>query len=85
MLEKIPIASMYDINTVLNEWQRLAENFNLLKEGALPDPEFNVVPWHAKKGDNVPFRGPRRAAFAKLKEDEKDEDYINIIFYFLRI
>jgi len=60
----------------LNEWQQLSEIFDLSKEDALPDPEFNVVPWHAIKGDNVPFPGPRRAAFVNLKEDEKDEDYI---------
>jgi hypothetical protein len=76
MLGKIPIALLYDTNTVINETH--SGNFKLSKDDALPDLEFNVVPWHANKGDNVPFPGPRRAAFAKLKEDEKDEDYINM-------
>ena len=62
----------------MNEWQRLCEISNLSKEDALPDPKFNVVPWDAVKGDNFPFPGPRRAAFVKFKEDEKDDDYINM-------
>lgn len=66
-------ANMEEKNTVSNKWQKLSENFNLAKEDAVPDLEFNEVLWHAIKGDNVSFPGPRRAAFVKLKE-EKDED-----------
>ncbi|WP_018611764.1 bifunctional YncE family protein/alkaline phosphatase family protein [Segetibacter koreensis] len=66
--------NMDDKNTVLNEWQRRSEGFNLAKEDAAPDLEFNLVLWHAIKGDNVPFPGPRRAAFVKLNDEEKDKD-----------
>lgn len=63
-----------DKNVASNKWQKQSETFNLAKEDAVPDLEFNVVLWHAIKGDNIPFPGPRRAAFVKLKEDEKDKD-----------
>jgi hypothetical protein len=65
--------NLNEVNTVMNEWQRRSENFNLTKEDAVPDLEFNIVLWHAIKGDTVPFPGPRRAAFVKLLK-EKDED-----------
>ncbi len=60
-------------NTAMNEWQRRSELFDLTKEDAVPDLEFNFVLWHGIKGDDVPFPGPRRAAFFK-KKDAKDED-----------
>lgn len=66
--------NMDEKNTVINEWQRRSEGFNLSKEDAVPDLEFNLVLWHAVKGDNVSFPGPRRAAFVKLKEEKKDND-----------
>ncbi len=62
--------NMGEKNTVVNEWQLRSEDFDLTKEDAVPDLEFNLVLWHAVKGDDVPFPGPRRAAFVKLKEDE---------------
>jgi hypothetical protein len=62
-------------NVATNEWQRRSEKFNLSKEDAVPDLEFNIVLWHGIKGDHVPFPGPKRAAFVKLNEkDEKDND-----------
>lgn len=58
-------------NVVINEWQKRSEKFNLTKEDAVPDLEFNEVLWHAIKGD-IPFPAPRRAAF--IKTSEKDGD-----------
>ena len=53
----------------------LTEKFNLAKEDAVPDLEFNRVLWHGIKGDNVPFPGPKRAAFFKpIKKSDKDAD-----------
>jgi YVTN family beta-propeller protein len=60
-------------NIAVNEWQRRSELFNLTKEDAVPDLEFNRVLWHGIKGDDIPFPAPKRAAFIKVKE-EKDED-----------
>jgi YVTN family beta-propeller protein len=61
-------------NTAVNKWQQESEAFNLQKEDAVPDLEFNIVLWHGLKGDNIPFPGPKRAAFVKLRKEEEDED-----------
>jgi YVTN family beta-propeller protein len=60
-------------NVALNEWQRRSEQFDLSKEDAIPDMEFNAVLWYGLKGDHIPLPAPRRAAFLKINE-EKDED-----------
>ncbi len=60
-------------NTAMNEWQRMSEKFNLAKEDAVPDLEFNLVLWHGIKGDDIPFPGPKRAAFFKpIKKVDND-------------
>ena len=62
-------------NIAINEWQRRSEKFDLTKEDAVPDLEFNIVLWHGIKGSHVPFPAPRRAAFVKLSEKgDKDDD-----------
>jgi YVTN family beta-propeller protein len=61
-------------NVAVNEWQQRSEKFNLAKEDGVPDLEFNIVLWHALKGDNVPFPGPKRAAFVRLSEKKDDDD-----------
>lgn len=67
--------NLNDKNTAMNEWQLRSEKFNLTKEDAVPDLEFNLVLWHGIKGDNIPFPGPRRAAFFKpIKKADKDDD-----------
>jgi hypothetical protein len=57
-----------DRNTASSEWQRRSEKFNFAKEDAIPDLEFSKVLWHGIKGDDVPFPGPKRAAFFKQVE-----------------
>ena len=66
--------NLNDKNTASNVWQQRSEKFNFAKEDAAPDLEFSIVLWHAIKGDNVPFPGPKRAAFVKLKEGKDDDD-----------
>ena len=61
-------------NIALNEWQRRSEKFDLTKEDAVPDLEFNIVLWHGIKGNDVPFPAPRRAAFLKINNSKKDDD-----------
>jgi hypothetical protein len=61
-------------NTALNEWQQRSEKFNLSKEDAVPDLEFNTVLWHGLKGSDIAFPAPKRAAFVKLKEGKDDDD-----------
>ncbi len=68
------IIDINEKNIALNEWQRRSELFNLTKEDAVPDLEFNIVLWHGIKGDHIPFPGPRRAAFLKIKEGKEDDD-----------
>lgn len=69
----IPDVDMNQRNTAINEWQKKSEKFNFAKEDANNDIEFNKVLWHAIKG-NIPFPGPKRAAFLKLSEGDGDDD-----------
>ncbi len=71
--KRIPDVNLKELNTAMNRWQQQSEKFNLTKEDAVPDLEFNRVLWHGLKGDNVPFPGPKRAAFFKQRTAlEKD-------------
>jgi DNA-binding beta-propeller fold protein YncE len=62
-----------DKNIAVNKWQQKSETFDFTKEDRAPDLEFSEVIWYAVKGEGIPFPGPRRSAFLKVKE-EKDED-----------
>ncbi len=71
------VAPQTDINlknTAMNEWQLRSEHFNLTKEDAVPDLEFNLVLWHGLKGNTTPFPAPKRAAFLKLRKEIKEDD-----------
>ena len=68
----VPAVDMNQKNTVLNEWQRRSEKFNFAKEDSNNDIEFNKVLWHGIKG-NIPFPGPKRAAFLKIEADGDDD------------
>jgi YVTN family beta-propeller protein len=70
----LPNIDVTEKNVAVNEWQRQSETFNFAKEDAAPDLEFNIVLWHAVKGDKVQYPGPRRAAFVKLAKGKKDND-----------
>jgi YVTN family beta-propeller protein len=63
-----------EINSVVNKWQQKSETFDFSKEDAVPDLEFSEVIWYAVKGEGVPFPGPRRSAFLKLKDKKDDDD-----------
>ncbi len=69
----VPDVDMNQRNTAINEWQKKSEKFNFAKEDANNDIEFNKVLWHGIKG-NIPFPGPKRAAFLKLNEGDEDDD-----------
>jgi hypothetical protein len=68
------LVDMNEKNTALNEWQARSEKFDLTKEDAVPDLEFNKVLWHGIKGSHIPFPGPRRAAFINLKNEREEDD-----------
>jgi hypothetical protein len=61
-------------NLAVNHWQKLSEQLDFTKEDSAPDLPFNLVLWHGIKGDGVPFPAPRRAAFLKIANKEKDDD-----------
>ena len=67
-----PGIDLNEKNTARNEWQRRSELFDFAKEDSNNDVEFNLVLWHALKGD-IPFPGPRRAGFVMV-QNKKDED-----------
>ncbi|HTL09477.1 MAG TPA: beta-propeller fold lactonase family protein [Chitinophagaceae bacterium] len=60
-------------NTAMNEWQQRSEKFDLSKEDAVPDLEFNRVLWHGLKGSHQAFPAPKRAAFVHLNEEDEDD------------
>ena len=68
-----PNVDFEEKNMVLNEWQRRSQRFDLTREDANSDIEFNTVLWHAIKGE-VPFPGPRRAAFVQVQGEADDDD-----------
>jgi YVTN family beta-propeller protein len=73
----ISVPSNIDLNeknSVVNKWQQKSETFDFTKEDAAPDLEFSEVIWYAVKGEGVPFPGPRRSAFLKVKEKKDDDD-----------
>jgi hypothetical protein len=69
------IAANVDLTEKNLAWNKLAERsekFDLSKEDAVPDLEFNEVLWLALKG--TPFPGPKRSAFVNLQPHEEEED-----------
>jgi YVTN family beta-propeller protein len=69
----LPRVSLDDKNIAVNIWQKKSEQFSFAKEDSNNDIEFNRVLWHGLKGD-IPFPGPRRAAFiVPLKGDDDDD------------
>jgi phospholipase C len=66
--------NLNDKNVAINKWQQKSELFNFAKEDSAPDLEFSEVIWYAVKGEGVPFPGPRRSAFLKVKEEKDDDD-----------
>ncbi len=60
-------------NIAINQWQKASEKFNLAKEDAVPDLEFNKVLWHGIKGEAVLFPAPKRAAFIKVTDKKEDD------------
>jgi phospholipase C len=62
-----------ELNTASNDAARQSALFDLSKEDAVDDLLFNEVLWKGIKGEHIPFPGPKRAAFVKLKAG-KDND-----------
>ncbi|MEO7962174.1 MAG: bifunctional YncE family protein/alkaline phosphatase family protein [Ginsengibacter sp.] len=62
-------------NTAVNELSEKSAAFNLTKEDAINDAEFNEVLWKGIKGINAAVPPPRRAAFLNTQSEKgQDED-----------
>ena len=64
-------------NTAYNRNAIRSEQFNLAKEDAIPDIEFNQIIWQTVRGLHATMPAPRRGAFvllAKRGSDDEEED-----------
>lgn len=64
--------NLNDKNTIQNRLSKQSALFDFSKEDRAPDREFNEVLWKAVKGENAIMPAPKRAAFLKQMETEKD-------------
>jgi hypothetical protein len=62
-----------DKNVAINKWQQKSETFDFTNEDRAPDLEFSERTLVCHQRDHIPFPGPKRSAFVKLK-NKKDED-----------
>ena len=54
-------------NVAMNKGARKSMEFDLSREDAVPDLEFNQVLWAAMKGENAVMPAPKRSAFVKTE------------------
>jgi phospholipase C len=73
-LSESPGIDLGEINTAMNEWQRMSEEFYFGMEDRAPDAEFNKVLWAAIKGDGNACPPPTRSAFIKITGEDEKED-----------
>lgn len=61
-------------NTAYNRNAKRCAEFDLAREDAIPDIEFNQIIWQTVKGLNTKMPPPRRGAFVLLAKREDDDD-----------
>ncbi|MEO6230782.1 MAG: bifunctional YncE family protein/alkaline phosphatase family protein [Ferruginibacter sp.] len=66
--------NLTDKNVAKNELSERSAKFDLTKEDRVSDNEFSEVIWKGIKGLHSPMPEPKRAAFIKLNNDDKDDD-----------
>lgn len=66
--------SLDETNKARNVLSERSAKFDLSKEDNVPDLEFNEVLWYGIKGMHVPFPGPKRSSFLKLRTSGEDDD-----------
>ncbi|HEX7903318.1 MAG TPA: alkaline phosphatase family protein, partial [Chitinophagaceae bacterium] len=69
-----PGTDIFKKNMVGNKSSEKSKKFNLRKEDSVPDDLLNEVIWKSVKGENAKVPAPRRSAFVKLREGDKDDD-----------
>ncbi|MBI2731418.1 MAG: bifunctional YncE family protein/alkaline phosphatase family protein [Sphingobacteriales bacterium] len=63
-----------EVNTKHTTSAKLSATFDFSKEDRVPDLLFSEVIWKAVKGENSKMPAPRRSAFVKLVDNDKDDD-----------
>ncbi len=66
--------NLADKNVVKNELSERSAKFDLTKEDRVSDNEFSEVIWKGIKGLHSPMPAPKRAAFIKVTDADKDDD-----------
>lgn len=61
-------------NVKANESSKRSEQFNFMKEDAVPDLDLNEVIWKSIKGEKSVMPAPKRSAFVILEKKKKDDD-----------
>ena len=70
----IPETNIDQRNTAVNKSSKLSETFNLKRPDAVPDKLIGEVVWKSVKGENSVMPAPKRSAFVKYSEEEKEDD-----------
>lgn len=63
-----------ELNTAMNEWQKMSDRFDFRAEDRAPEQKLNQVLWFAAKGANSPYPAPVHSAFVKVTDTDKDDD-----------
>jgi hypothetical protein len=66
--------NLNDKNTATNNTARLSETIDLSKEDLVPDMLFSQIIWKAVKGEDSEMPAPRRSAFVKVSDKDRDDD-----------
>jgi hypothetical protein len=61
-----------DVNTKETASAKKSAAFDFSKEDRIPDLEFSEVIWKAVKGEEAEMPAPRRSAFVKVVEGDRD-------------
>ena len=64
--------NLNDKNIKMTASAKLSETFDFSKEDRIPDMLFSQVIWKAVKGENSEMPAPRRSAFIKITDKDKD-------------
>jgi YVTN family beta-propeller protein len=65
-----PETDITELNTAMNKWQQMSEQFDFRAEDRAPDLQLNEVLWVAMKGEKQSCPAPVHAAFVKLRDND---------------
>jgi hypothetical protein len=61
------------LNIAVNDLSEKSDDFDFAEADRAPDLELNEALWRSVKGKNVPFPGPKRAAFVAIHQKDDDD------------